>query len=220
VRSEELVRSLVEDLRPVRRLRGVDSRTLLWAAFALACVCIGVYALGARPDLSSKLGDPAYRYENASLLLVFILSARSAFHLSVPGLERGQATRTLPMVGLLVWLSIVALRYSSGAGEPAAGAAASLAGWSCVWRMIRLALLPSVALFLMLRRAAPQRREWTGWFALLSSGSLAMMGTQLICARDEPRHVLLSHCGAVLLVGLVGMLVARLVLSSGSARPS
>jgi hypothetical protein len=215
MRSEELVGSLVTDLRPVRRLRGVASRTLRWGALALSCVGLGVVALGARPDLAGKLGDPTYLCENAALLLLFVLSTRSAFQLSVPGVERGQVTRLLPIVGLLLWLALIALRWSA---EPAA--ATTPGGWSCVWRMTRLAILPSVALFFMLRRAAPQRREWSGSIALLSAGSLAMIGTQMICRKDEPSHVLLWHFGAVAIVGLIGVGVGRLLLGRRVLAPS
>src|SRR5712691_10060633 len=189
--SEEVVRSLARDLKPVRRLRGVEWRTLLWAGFALSCVSIGTYALGARSDLSWKIRDPAYLRDNALLLLIFVLSARSAFHLSVPGAERSAGARTLPIAGLLVWVCLKAAGHSPGTSDSLAGAAAWMNGWPCVLKMTCLALPPTLAVLFMLRKAAPLNPGWTGWFALLSAGSLSILGSQILCAKDDPRHVFL-----------------------------
>ena len=145
------------------------------------------------------------------LLLIFVLSARSAFHLSVPGAERSAGARTLPILGLLVWVSLVAAGHSPAAGDP-------LPGWPCVWRMACLAFLPAFAVLVMLRKAAPLRPGWTGWFALLSAGSLAILGTQIVCGRDDPRHVYLWHFGPLLAAGLIGIHLGRRFLTRRSVR--
>jgi hypothetical protein len=212
VNSDELIRSLATDLRRVRRLRDVEGRTLLWAAFALACVSIGTAVIGHRSDLSDRLRDPTYLVENGSLLLMFVVSARSAFQLSIPGMERGRVTRTLPVVGLLLWVSLIAVRLVPGASPPA-----SQPGVMCVERMTGLALAPAVALLAMLRRAAPLRRGWAGVCALLAAGSLAMLGTQMLCMRDEPRHVFVWHVGPVVAAALVGAGLGKLFLSRRAA---
>ena len=210
--SDELVRSLVADLRPVRRLRSSGTRTLLWAAFALACVCAGAYAFGTRTDLSAKLHDPSFLAEGASLLLVFLLSGRGAFRFSVPGMERRKTAPALPLFGVLAWLLLIAARHSS-ASEPVAPA-----GLGCCVRMICLALTPTLGLWWMLRRAAPLERGWTGLLALLSAGSLAVLGTQAICAKDEPLHLLLWHFAPLLVVVLLGAGLGESLLSRSWVR--
>lgn len=198
MRTDELVQRLAADLKPVRRLRGVGWRTLLWAVFALSCVAIGVWALGARADLPWKVRDPFYLLKNALLLSIFAASARSAFLLSVPGAERSVAARALPMAGLLLW---VCLNAAGASTEPLPLASP---GFPCVLRMAALALPPAVAILLALRRAAPLSPGWTGWFALLSAASLAMLGTQFVCAKDDPLHLFLWHFGPVLAAALIG----------------
>jgi len=213
--SDKIIQYLARDLQPVRRLRGVEQRTLLWGGFALSCVSIGTYVLGARPDLSQKIRDPAYLCESALLLvLIFVFSARSAFHLSVPGAERSKGARMLPLLGLLLWACLIAAH----SGHSPSGAADSINGWPCIWRMTGLALAPALAVLLMVRRAAPSSPGWTGWFALLSACSLAMLGTQILCANDDPRHLLIWHFGAVLVAGLVGIYLGRWLLTRAHVR--
>ena len=92
--NDLLIRSFSADLQPVRRLRSVDLRTVVWAAFALLCVSIGTCALGTRPDLAGKIRDPAFLCEGALLLALFALSARTAFQASVPGAEPTPVAKT------------------------------------------------------------------------------------------------------------------------------
>lgn len=218
--SDELVRSLVADLRPVRRPRHVDARVALWATLAVSLVCVGSYALGARPDLARKLHDPAYLAESAALLLLFVSSARRAFHLSIPGVERSPLARTIPILELLAWILLIAHRWSAGASDSLPGAVSWMGGLPCVGRMLGLALTPAVAIIFTLRKAAPLARAWTGFFAVLSVSALAILGTQMVCMKDEPGHLLVWHVGPVLAVALAGIGAGRLLLTRPRDRSS
>src|SRR5215470_9822160 len=100
MKTEELIRALAANATPVRPLLSAGARSALWAAVALVCTCATFHALGERADLVDKLRDPAFLCENASLLFLFVLSARAAFRLSVPGLEASPSAQLLPWLGL------------------------------------------------------------------------------------------------------------------------
>ena len=204
MRTEQIVRSLAADLKPVRRLPKVEWRTAVWAVFAAACVAIGSYGIGPRTDLAAKLRDPAFLVEGALLVLVSLFAARSAFSSSIPGAERSTDGRILPVMGLLVWVCVIA-------GGPAVASFAP--GWTCLARMIALVFVPALAALWMLRRAVPLAPGWTGGLALLSAGSLAMLGTRMLCPKDDPGHVLLWHLGPVLLAAVLGIRLGRWSLS-------
>lgn len=215
MKSEELVRSLVGELRPVRRLRGAAWRTFLWAGLALLCVGLGTYALGPRGDLSLKLRQPSYLLENGALLLLFALSAWCALRLSIPGLAENQLSRFWPVLGLILWCALVGIRAVQGVHAATSGAAFVLTGVPCIARMGVLGLAPGVAVFFMVRRGAPLHPGWSGLWALLSASAVAMLGTQVLCPRDEPLHVLVWHLGPVLLTGLLGFALGRRYLLGG-----
>jgi len=210
--NDELVRKLVRELRPVRRLRGFEWRALAWAAVAFGWMAFVTHALGARPDLPRKLGETAFLAEGAALLALLVASARSAFRLSVPGLERAGSTRALPLLGLGAWMLLVIVDPSGRVAGSASAPSFLLPGSPCAWKTIVLVFAPALCAFFMLRRAAPLSEGWTGLFALLASGALAMLGTQVVCRNDSLRHVLVFHVGAVLAAAAVGMVAGRVFL--------
>lgn len=216
MRDEELVRSLVADLTPVRRLCSVELRTAAWALLALGCMSLGASLLGLRGDLMRKLGDPTYLIESATLLVVFASSAWSGFRLSVPGAEPARLGRLIPGLGAAVWVLLIASR---GACDSCAALTVAPAGWSCVWRIVGLAVAPGAAMFALLRRAAPGERARTGGLAVLSTSALAALATQMVCRDDDPAHLLHWHVAPVLIAGLLGVAAGRLLLPRGSGAP-
>ena len=205
MKTEDLISTLVADLAPVRRLRSADARALLWASLALVCAGLGTFLLGVRPDLQVRLVDSTYLAEGAALLVVFASSARCAFALTVPGIEMGTLKRHLPVLALMAWILLVAARTSS------LGISLS-PGLRCAWRMLALGLAPAGAAFFMLRRAAPRKRGWTGLFALLSAAALGSLGTQIICTRDAPGHILVWHVAPLVLTALLGIAAGAFLL--------
>jgi hypothetical protein len=144
--------------------------------------------------------------------VLFVLAARSASQLSVPGLERGGVTRSLPIVSWFVWVLLIAARWVPGTHAHVARSMVALAGLSCAWRMTWLALAPTLALIVMLRQAAPLKPGWTGLFALLSASSVAILGTQLLCAKDDARHILLWHVSPVVVAAMMGVCLGKWLL--------
>jgi hypothetical protein len=91
-------------------------------------------------------------------------------------------------------------------------------GLPCIWRMLGLALTPAATGLIMLRKAAPRRRGWAGLCAALTASSLAMLGTQAVCARDAAGHVLVWHAMPVAAAALIGAAIGRRILRPSSTR--
>jgi hypothetical protein len=214
MRTDDVIHSLVAELRPVRRLRGVGWRGIAWGAFALAGVCLGAIALGAGPNLPRKLAHPSFVAENAALLILFAVSAWSAFQLSVPGVDRRPLARALPAIGLVAWFLLLVVRLAGAEAAPL-----DQAGWNCIRRLVWLAAAPAAVAFLMLRRAAPLRPGWAGLHAMLSAGALGVAGMQALCKHDDPAHILSWHLVPVLIVALLGLAIGRLLLATPRGGP-
>jgi hypothetical protein len=217
MKTDQLIQALVADLGPVRRLPKASGRCARWLGFALAFVTLCAALWGVRPDLAEKSRDAVFLLENASLLVAFVVAARSAFELSVPDNARRLTTFSLPLLAFLFWLGLVLVRGRSGVDAGVLDLAART-GRACVWRIGGLGMLPALACRSMLRKAAPLARAWVGLFLSLSAFSLAALGTQALCAIDAPLHVLQWHCLPVLLLGLAGGGLGRVAFMT--RRPS
>ena len=214
MRHDDIISSLVAELAPVRRLRSADTRASLWAGLAILCVGLGCYGLGTRADLPRKLLDIHYLAESAALVAMAALAARNVFHGSVPGAARSPALRSAPALASLVWIMLVVLRGLAGPREIASSWDMGL---SCVDRIAGLAFVPAVAIFAMLRRAAPTMHRRTGLLSLVAAAALGVVGTQLLCAKDESAHVLIWHAGPLALAALVGFAAGRPLLMPASS---
>jgi hypothetical protein len=188
--NQELIRALVDDLQPVRRLAPANQRMRSWVASALSSALLALVWLGARRDWAARLHDVGFLLEGALLLGTFVLAAHTTFALSVPG-RAARHAGTLSWLVASSWLVLVVIRLFAA---PSAG----LMGSVCVARLLALSLVPGLTLFVMLRRAAPLQRARTALIATLALGSLAMLGTQLLCAKDAPSHLLVWHLSPVL----------------------
>jgi hypothetical protein len=184
-------------------------------ALALLLVVAATWLLGARGDLWQRAREPAFLVDGLGLLLLGIVSAHAAFHLSVT--TRQPAARLgAPLAGVLVWLALLAARVL-GAGALDAGP-----GHACVLRITGLGMLPLLAGWRMQRRAAPLEAGWTGSLLAQASFAIAALASRAMCARDGAAHLLLWHCLPVLALTGVAAVTARhgLSTSPASKRPA
>ena len=208
--TEHFIRSLAEDLEPVRPLRPPWRRTIAWAVLAVAYLAILIVTMSPRADLGARMQDPRFLIEQAAALLTGLTAAIAAFATVVPGYSR--LVLLLPLVPLSVWVGAVA----SGAIEEYALAGAGVLGssldWSCVGAIIGGSAVPGVAMALMLRRGAPVTPHISAAFGALAAAGLGNLGVCLFHPHSSNLILLFWHCGTVLvLVALAGIAGAQLL---------
>jgi hypothetical protein len=205
--TDVLIHTLAQDISEVKPIADIRIRFFRWTAFAAISVALGTFALGCRSDLSMKIQDASFLMENAALLLFFAFSATSAMLLSIPGLEKRPYTYLLPLLALFLWVILIGFRYVEDLNVIHSPSTKS--GIRCVWRILSLGSLPAVILFFMLRKAAPLKRGWTGWFVAAAAFSLAGFATQFICPNDKPLHILKWHVLPVIVLACIGGLIGN-----------
>jgi hypothetical protein len=210
---DQLIHELAQDAGPVKRLLPLRARFGIWLGFAFLYLAGGVFLLGIRPDLGEQLQSFSFLLQLALSTAAAVLSASSAFALSVPGAERPRWTRVAPLVVLLVWVAWMFYRMVSFVSDPVIWIAV-ISEYSLEEIGIGLALasVPGILLFLMVRRAAPLRPHWAGGFSLIAAGSLASLGGQLTCTSPCPIHAVVLHLTPMLAVGALGVVAGALLL--------
>lgn len=204
MKTNELISELTRNLEPVKKASDPKVSFLKWLSISFLCLGVGLLFFGVREDLHNVI----YRFEFSAQLFITLalalLSSFSAFLLSIPD-KKHTLVEALPIATGLLWLAFIAFALASS--QDIKGGL----GFNCVKEIITLGVLPAVALFSLLIRAAPLKKSKVGLFVLLSAAGLGAFGTQLICVNDDPLHVLLWHFVPVIGIGLIGIFAGRML---------
>jgi hypothetical protein len=184
---------------PGRRALGVA----LWVPAAALAVLL---LLGLRPDAAALgwLGTWGAVLMEAAAGLVLVALALAA---SVPA-------RGVPRGGALALLGAAALAFGAKAWlVRAASTGLSVAnpwlskGPVCFFLTAILGLTALGIVAVLVRRAAPLTASFAGLLGGAGAGLLAEAVYHLHCGITDLRHVLVWHCGAIVALALVGLLL-------------
>lgn len=209
ITTPDLIKSIVADATPVRRLRPPLTRATLWLLFA-GCI-LGLLAIsqGVRVDFGQRLQQLPFAIGLASSLLTGILAAIAAFLVSLP--DRSRSWLLLPLPPLLVWFSTIG--YGCLTSWITIGPDGIRLGETarCFATLVLTSVPLSLAMLLMLRYAALLRSMdvlLTGSLAVAAITATALM---LFHDLDATVMILLWNLGtAALIVGLAGMFGRRM----------
>jgi hypothetical protein len=203
VRTEDLIRELAKDVPPVRRLQPLTVRLIGWAALAALSLAAVTMWMGARQDLGQALQHGSFQFEAVMLILTAMSAAVGALTVSIPGRERSSLIRWLPIAGGAICILWIAgeLVFASVTGAPTGRLTFA---WRCVYKTTSVGLVPGIALFALVRRAAPLRAAWAGLLAILATASVGVVGANMICPIDRPLHLFLWHMAPLMLFAAIG----------------
>jgi hypothetical protein len=212
VRTDELIVALARDAHPVRPLHRPSLRLAKWTAAIVPLTAVAAVVIGLRADVSSAITQPAFIGIAAATIATALISAASALVLSIPGAERSIAQRALPLSMGGLWALALVILLTVG-DNPVQRLAAWPLHWLCVIEITALGIVPALALFTLLRDAAPLRRYWICAHATLASVAIGAAATQFLCPLDDPAHQLVGHLLPVAVLSMLGALAGRRLLS-------
>ena len=208
MKTEDLIVELAGSSGPWTPLASLRVRATRWLLLAFALCGVALIAIGPRKDFLAAIQDPFFVAAAVVLIAVGLIAASAAFVLSVPGAERTSAWRVGAILLAVGWALMFVGRLIAG-GDAWTRLAAFPNHWGCVSRITALSLLSGVALYVMLRRAAPLQRAWSSALATLAATGFAAAATHIMCPVDDPAHHIASHVLPVTLLAIVGTVVGR-----------
>lgn len=205
ITTPDLIGALAADLKPVRRLRPPLTRAACWVLLAAIVLAMLTISQGVRPDLAVRLGETAFTAHLTGAILTGVLAAVAAVMVSLP--DRSRRWLLLPVPGLVLWLSTigyqcltgwVALRPGSVGLDPVA---------RCVATLVLTSLPLSLAMLLMIRRAAPLQPTGATLSGSLGVAAMAAAALMLFHEIDATILILVWNLGtAALFLGLGAVL--------------
>ena len=208
--SDELIKRLAADLKPVRPLSPPWARTALWMGIALPYVAAVVWGKLTMLDPGQTANDTRFMIEQAATLATALTAAMAAFRSAVPGFE--MRVLLLPIAPLGLWLASVGHGCIQDSLRLGADGLTIRPDWDCLPMATIIGIIPAVAIIVMLRRAAPLFPRLTLALAALAVASLANFGLQFAHVRDASIMVLVWHLGAAAVLAALGGWLGRRIL--------
>lgn len=203
MRTEDLIEQLAREVQPVQRLRPVAVRTVGWAVLAALSLGVVLFLMGVRRDLGEVYDDPGFALEAALLIVTALSAAVGALIVSIPGAERSAGVRWIPVTAAAASVLWVAGDMALAAASGAPTGRLTFA-WHCVYKTASVAAVPGIALFMMVRRAAPLQAGWAGMLAILATAAVGVLGANVICPTDRPLHMLVWHVAPLMVLAALG----------------
>ena len=199
-----LRQAVARDLGPVRPLADPWQRAV--TAVPIAAVAMGMpflyYQMRDTGELGARLAWVPIAVQILLALGLLALALREA----VPGRRIPQpALAGLCMAGF--GLQVVA-NYAIYLRSPVASGVSHFEAWlGCIQRESLIGVPILVVVAWMAGRALPCRPMLAGFLVGTGAGLAADASWRLFCPVSTPGHILLAHTGAVLALGLTGMLL-------------
>jgi len=216
VNTDQLISTLVADVKPVRRLLDPLQRATLWVAVALVCVSLGLLHFGVRRDLASAWHDVTFILRLILLASTMWLAVVAAFRLAVPGRDTRAWSRWWPIIGVAALVALAGGEVVTGAlfgdmGSP-------LRAWTCVRKVAFVGAVPATLAVILIQRAEAVEPKWTALLGVLAAGAAGALTSELACPIRAPIHIMLWHVLPVALSAGIGAVVGSILLAWARTR--
>lgn len=205
-KTDDLIKSLGADLKPVKPLGCPARRTLPWVAFSALYVAIIVHYVGMRPDLAAMLKDGMFLFEIILVGIAALFTAAASVYMSVPDMcgQKWLKPTALSLTGVF-FLWVLTQWFSHGMPLPAAH-------WDhCLNEAAIVALLPIAMLIYITKRGTTTTPILMSLMNITCVGALAYIALRLTCMSNDIGHIFIFHVVPFLVLGtLFGMLARKI----------
>jgi hypothetical protein len=204
----ELIGKLAEDNTPVKPAHHPALLSVEWVASAVFYLAVALMISGMRTDLLAKLHETWFAAEIVALVAILVATSLSAALLSFPDLHQLRRVAYVPAAAFAAFVAVMffALRADQPPSPP------PIHSVECTLSITMLAVIPAVWIFFVMRKFASTHHYWAGSIALLCAFSVGALWLRLYEQTDSIAHVIEWHYLPMLLIGLIGMFLGKLVL--------
>jgi len=203
VNSNDLIKKLSDDAKPISRLDSPLIRCLKWLALSIFVISISWSLTSIRDDIALQMEGARFFLESSVLLLLAVSSSLSAFILSIPRTDMSRISRYFPILPLSLWALLV------GGALLTSSMNQWSAGMPCATEISILSLSSFGIIVWMLRKAAPTNLVATSGLAIMASTAIAAFALNFSCKNSEPLHLFVWHFMPAMLIITLGSLLGH-----------
>src|SRR6266851_260907 len=207
ITTPDLIEALAANATPVRRARPPLARATGWLSLAAVILVLLAVSHGARPDLAQRLQQPMFVVSIVASLFTGVLAAIAAFLVSLPDRSRGWLL--LPLPALMVWISTIGYGCLTDWVDFDAGSLHMGEAARCFATLALTSVPLSLAIFVMLRHAAPLRPSVVALTGSLAVAAITASALSLFHEFDATVMILMWNVGAAALLFGLGALLGR-----------
>ncbi len=205
MKTEDLIASLAEDLRPVTRVRSPFLTTVLWFTVATATVCLAIVYFGPREDIAERFASGVDLPQLLAAAATGILAAFAAFQCALP--DRDWRWSLLPMPAIAVWFATLGWGCVQDVMVSGPEALRLTTSFQCIAFISALGLPLTIGILWLSRHAAPLRPVPVAALCGLAASALASAGLSCIHYLNAAAMILVWHGLAVALVTATAALI-------------
>lgn len=211
MRTDTLIRDLVADATPVRRLGHPWLRLARWLVPSLLAAAAVVMVFGLRADLGLRLGETRFVTEVLAALTTGVLAALAAVSSGYPG--RPLWEKLAPLPPLVVWLGSLGEGCWRTLVRLGPDGLPLLPDLVCFPAILTVATVPGAMLIWMVRRGAPLTPRLTLALSALAASAIGAAALRLFHPQDASVMVLVWQFGTVAVLTSFGALTGRHMLT-------
>ena len=213
--TADLIRSLADNVTPVKRLRPPLLRATLWLALAFALMGLLTLIHGPRPQFAERMADLVFLTGMLSSLATGILAAIATFMVSLP--DKSRLWMLLPVPALILWMANIGYQCFAGWVALPPGAVTVEAASSCLLTLIVTSMPLSLLMLVMLRYVALLRPVSVALIGSLAVSGMTSAALSMFHPLDATVMVLGWNLGtAVLFVAIAAVVGRRVARRSGA----
>lgn len=214
--TADLIRSLADNVTPVKRLRPPLLRAAVWLVTAAVLMSLLTAIHGLRPQFAERMNDTVFLIGMLSSLATGILAAIATFMVSLP--EKSHLWLFLPMPPLLLWMGNIGFQCFAGWVALPPGAVTVEAASSCLLTLIVTSVPLSLLMLVMLRYVALLRPVSVALVGSLAVSGITSSALSMFHPLDATLMVLGWNLGTALLFMGVALLLGKSVSRKDQSR--
>jgi len=200
--TDEVVSTLIRNLKPVSPLPAPGVRMWAWGAIVAVAGSLVAVILGLRPDLAHAAATLNFQAHTVFLVSATALAGDAALVLAIPGEQLSRARQLAPIAAAGCWVTWLLMELAAAASRSPAAWSIDF-GWGCVAKAVTIAALPAAALLLMVGRGAPVEVRHAVTFAALAAAGVGALGVEFTCPKTDVMHLLIWHAGPMVALPVV-----------------